>query len=240
MVCGERCGRRSQQHGRLARGEAQILGTDLDELIPDAESAEAERWVDSRRQHHRQFRRAEVDQTLHPAVHAVAVDQVVVVDHDHELLVVVDQLVHQRGHDHAAVALRADHERRHPGTEARTRSPHRFDDRRPEPGGVGVTVLHLEPSDANGLSSRPRREQRRLAGPCRGADQDEWNVAVDAAVEHRVEAGSFDEARRRCRRTQSGRRDSELVVQRHLVRTLTPRSHPGEKSDGVRRRHPVR
>ena len=65
-----------------------------------------------------------------------------------------------------------------------------------------------------------------------------WRSMPPSSID--VEAGSFDEARRWCRRTQSGRRDSELVVQRHLVRTLTPRSHPGEKTDGVRRHHPAR
>ena len=98
-----------------------------------------------------------------PRCTLVVVDQVVVVDHDDEPLVVVDQCVHERRHDDTIVALGADdraasRERR----DARARSADRGDERRPEASGIGVAVLDLQPRHRLRLASGPRGEQRRL------------------------------------------------------------------------------
>ena len=214
---GRRQRRRPQQRRRLTGGEAQVVGADLAQLVPHPQPAEAERWVDTRGDHQREFGRAQVDEALDATVHAVAVDQVVVVDH-HDDPLVVDQFVHQRRHDHTTVSLRAGDERRQERRDARSLSTDRGDERRPEASGIGVAVLDLQPRHRQRLASGPRGEQRRLPRAGRRAHQNQRNMALDAVVDDDVEPGAFDESRRRCRRTKFGRRDSELVVQGHFVR----------------------
>ncbi len=134
---------RSQQRGGLADGEAEILGTNFVDPVADPQPAKSERRVDAGGQHQCQLRRAEIDQLLDAAVHAGGVDQVVVVDHDDQPFVVVDERVHDGGHDHPIVTLGSDGQRRHAVGDVRPRSADRADERCPEPCRIGVAFLHL-------------------------------------------------------------------------------------------------
>ena len=141
----ERVAHRTQQHGGLARGEAQVVGSHLADPVAHPHASEAERRVEAGGDHDRQLRRAQVDEPLHPAVDGGVVDEVVVVDHHDERVAVVDEFVHHRRHDHPVVAGRTDHQRRQVVADGGTVAGDRRDERRPEPGRVGVAVVDLQP-----------------------------------------------------------------------------------------------
>ena len=92
------------------------------------------------------------------------VDQVVVVDHHHEGRV-VDERVHQRGHDLGVVTGRADDERTDCGADRGPVAGDRGDECRPEASGVRVVGLHLQPGHVLGPVLGPGGEHGRLAEP---------------------------------------------------------------------------
>ena len=88
-----------QEVGGLLGGEAEIAGAQLGELAPGAQPREAERRVHPRGDHQVQARRQPVEQELQGPVDRRAVDGVIVVEHQHEIVGRGVDLVQQPGQD---------------------------------------------------------------------------------------------------------------------------------------------
>ena len=79
---------------RLLVVEAEVIGSDLGELVAYTQSAESERGIDSCRHDDCEICGPERDELLDAAVHVVVRDEVVVVDHEHDVIAAFGDLVH--------------------------------------------------------------------------------------------------------------------------------------------------
>ena len=90
-------GRRPQQRGGLLDGEAKVPLAELAELAAGAQPGERQRRVGAAGQHQPQLRRRPFQQQREVAVDRRGVDQVIVVQDQHDLLVPTGQLVDHSG-----------------------------------------------------------------------------------------------------------------------------------------------
>jgi hypothetical protein len=74
----------SEQARGLVWGEAEVIGADLRDSAAHAEASETERRIHPGGEHDGDRRWAQVDEALHATVDALVLDEVVVVDHQHE------------------------------------------------------------------------------------------------------------------------------------------------------------
>ena len=85
--------------GGLVGREAQVGGADLDELAARAQAGQRQRRIGAAGDHQVQLRREMVEQEGHPVVDVAGVDDVVVVEHQHDIVRDGAELVEQRGED---------------------------------------------------------------------------------------------------------------------------------------------
>lgn len=154
----------AEQDGRLCRVEPQVGAPQLDQLAAHPQPPQPERRVHPRRQHEGDLWWAQLDQSLDAGVHADVVDEVVVVDHDHEAVHQGGELVDQGGHDDEPVTTCARHQwGQVPRSRARQRDgPYEVG---PEPRRVRVARLDLQPGHRVVAAGEPGGQQRRLAEP---------------------------------------------------------------------------
>ncbi len=166
----------AQQRRRLVCGEAQLSGPQLGQLPASPQPRQRQRRVAAAGQHEAQPRRQVLKQEHQGPVHHLGVDQVVVVeDHQHLVLTglgvqLVDQGRHQplEGRGRRGAEQRADllaDPRPHPVQRGRGMPP--------EPCRVVVAGVQRQPGHRPPAAPSPVGQQRRLAGPGRGAHQDQ-------------------------------------------------------------------
>ena len=193
-----------EQAGRLGRVEPQVARPQLADTPADAHPPEAERWVGPGGQDDHQRVGAQLQQALHAPMDVRRLDEVVVVQHHHQPVRRGRQLVHQRGHHHVGVPLRPDHQRTHDIRHGRPHPADRRRHRRPEARRITVGLLQLQPGDVDLLGRHPARQERRLAGARRCADQDQRHPGSHRVVQHGGEARPVHQAWRPRRRAQLG------------------------------------
>jgi hypothetical protein len=105
-----------------------------------------------------------VEQELHRPVHLGRLDDVVVVDHQHDLVGGRGELVHQRGDDpRERCARRAGHERADPLDDTDVHAVERGGDVAPEPHRVVVAGVERQPRHRSVVGPRPGGQEARLA-----------------------------------------------------------------------------
>ena len=166
----------AQQRRRLVRGEAQVVGAQLGQLPAGPQPGQRQRRVGPSGQHQVQARRQVLEQERQRRVHRLGVDQVVVIENQQHLAVaglggqLVDQRCHQplegcrrRGAQQEADSL----------PDPRARPVQRGYRVTPEPHRVVVGCVQRQPGHRPVARRGPVGQQGRLAGPSRGAHQDE-------------------------------------------------------------------
>jgi hypothetical protein len=195
--------------GRLVGGEAQVGGPDLDEVAPGPQPRKRQRRVGAAGDHQVQPGREMVEQELHAGLHVGRVDDVVVVEQQHD--------VSRRG---AEVVEQADeHEldgRRtgFPQQPERVRADigrhraQRGDDIGPERRGIAVARVQRQPSGGGLAAGRrghrrhPVDEQGRLAEARRR--RDEHQLRGEPMVQPVAQPGPGHQATARAREEQLG------------------------------------
>jgi hypothetical protein len=179
--------RRQRQSHRLVQvrrgilgGEAQVVGTDLDELGARQQPRQRQRRIGAGRDHQVDLRGQVLEQEGHRLVHVARRDDVVVVEYQHHVvrdgIEVVDQghegLVHRR--------LGRLQERERAGTHPVLRPLQCGEKVGPEHDRVVVPLIEREPRRRPSPSSdggQPLRQQRRLAEAGRGRHQRQGHLA---------------------------------------------------------------
>lgn len=162
-----------QVRGGLAGSEAQIGGADLDELATRSHPGQWERRVGAAGDHQMRLRGEVLQQEGHPVVDLGRVDDVVVVEHLHDVVGEGAQIVEQSGEDRLGRRSGRRQERQRSLAELVRRSGHRRqggDQVRPEPRGIVVPPVERQPGRGSFTTRRgcqPVRQQRRLAEPGR-------------------------------------------------------------------------
>ena len=82
-----------------SRGEAQVGGPDLEELAPRPQAGERPRRVGSAGDDEVQLRRQMLDEEQHRLVHVDRLDDVVVVEHQDDVVVEAGDVVEEGGDD---------------------------------------------------------------------------------------------------------------------------------------------
>ena len=217
--------RSAQQGPRLLRHEAQVGGAQLGQLPPRSQPRQRQGRVGAAGQQELQFPRPMLEQKGHRRVHRLGVDQVVVVqDQDLALTRSGRQLVDQRRHQRLERRRRRRSEQR--GNllgESRPCPVQRRGGVAPEPGRVVVAGVQRQPCDRPPAVVGPVGQQRGLAEPGRGTDQDQ--AARQALVQPLHEAWAGRKAR-------LGRRRTELGCQQDILlgRNSLRRGRPGRLS----------
>ena len=160
---------RAKQRARLVEREAQVRRAQLGQLACEAKAVQAQRRVLARRQHHAELRRQSRQQQLEPGTRIARVELVQVVDHEHDRLVELLELVEEPlDHSCAREARR--------GADAlddvvADRIGERVDQVQPEPLRVTFVALDRNPRHGVGQLRGPRAQQHGLPAPRRCADQ---------------------------------------------------------------------
>ncbi len=171
----------------LRLGEAQVGGTYLGQLASGSQPREGQRRVGPRGDDQAELGRQVVDQERHGLVDLGRVDDVVVVEHEHDVLVgageVVDDAGQHGGDGRTAGRLQEClRGRAQPGRRRAERGEH------VGPVGRGVAVTGVQGQPGHGRPVRPVRvteqqlgEQRGLPEACRsGHEQHRWSSAPTA------------------------------------------------------------
>ena len=191
-----------EQVSRLVGLEPEIGRADLGELPSDAQSAESERRVGSRCDHDLDVSRAEVDESFDAVVDHRVVDDVIVVDHDHQPVRTICQRIDQRRDDRVGRPSGRDDGRLDDVPHARSSTIDRPDEIRPEPDGISIACFHLDPDEVIVATGQCSCEERRLARTGRGTDEHEPVTFVDRSVEQCVQAGAPNQTDRHRRHLQ--------------------------------------
>ena len=161
----------------LVRCESQVGSPDLDQLAACPQPGQRHRRVSATGDHEVQPRRQVVEQERHRVLDLARVDQVVVVEHQHDVVAGRPDVVEQRGEHHLDRGrLRRGKQLQLVRADPRRRRPQRGDHVAPE--GHRVVVAGVERQPCSGLLAgrcrRPReplREQPRLAEAGRCGDE---------------------------------------------------------------------
>ena len=160
--------------GGLVGGEPQVGGADLDQLAADPPPSQRQVGVGAGADHDVHVRREVLEQEGHPLADVVAVDQVVVVEHQPHLRRCRGQLVEQRGeHEvgrHGRGAEELQRRRADAGT-APWRAVTTYVQNDAGSLSDGSSESHATARSSPGVVVQPRGEQRRLAEPRRGRHQ---------------------------------------------------------------------
>ena len=155
-------------------GEAQVGGADLDQLAAGPQPSQRQERVGSAADHQVDVRREVLQQERHAVAEVGPVDQVVVVEHQVDVVRRGRELVEHRGEDGLDRRLGRLQEREHVGSDAGHRRLQGGDHVGPERGGLAVALIEGEPRHRpvlRGRGGEPRGEQRRLAETSGGRDQ---------------------------------------------------------------------
>ena len=158
----------------LGGREAQIGGAELDELAAPSQPRQRQRRVGAAGDHQVNLRRQVLQQEGHPVLHLARVDDVVVVEHQHDIVRDGVEVVKQS--DKARLARRLGRLQERERT-CRTRGRRRLqrgDKVRPEQRGIVVALVEREPRHGPSIGRsgcQPLRQQRRLTEPGRRRHQ---------------------------------------------------------------------
>ena len=158
----------------LVGREAQVGGADLDELAAPSQPRQRQRRVGAAGDHQVDLRGQVLQQERHPVLDVARVDDVVVVEHQHDIVRDGAELVEQRGEDRFDRRLGRLQERERTCTDPGHRRLQRGDQVGPEQRGIVVALVEREPRrgpSIGGSGGQPVGQQRRLAEPGRSGHQ---------------------------------------------------------------------
>ena len=165
-----------QQGGGFGGAKAQVGGADLGQLAAGPQAGQGQGRVGPAGQHQPQPRRRMLQQQADAVVDRRRLDQVVVVDHQHELVAggpggeLVDQGRHQPlGRGRVRAAQQPDDLLGHPRAHPLQGRGHVA----PEPDRVVIAGIQRQPGHRPAAGPGPVGQQARLAAPGRGTDQQE-------------------------------------------------------------------
>ena len=178
----------------LVRREPQVGGTDLDQLATRSQPRQRQRRVSAAGDHEVQPRRQVVEQERHRVLDLAGVDQVVVVEHQHDVAAGRAEVVEQRRQHHLDRGrLRRGQELQLVRADPGRHRPQRRDQVAPEGHRVVVTRVERQPrgesfAGRRGRSREPLREQPGLAetGRCGDEGQLRRGPAVQLLVQPRT------------------------------------------------------
>jgi hypothetical protein len=202
--------RGAQQRGRLLAGEAQVGLPQLGQLPAGPQPGQRQGWVGPAGQHQPQPRRRMLQQQFQRLVNRRSLDQVIVVQDQHDRLGHIGQLVDQGGHHHLERGRQAAGQRgdpfRHPGSD-RVQSG---GDVAPEAGWVVVAGVQRQPGHRSLAGVSPVSQQGGLAEPGRGADQHQ--LAAHALAQAVQQSWPRHQTRPRPRDVQLGRQQDVALM----------------------------
>ena len=179
---------------RLGLAEAQLAAAQLDELVARPQAREHRpRWVGARRHGEVQGGGQALDERHERAVDRLVGDGVQVVEHEHDALGQLDELVDEQRDDDVleARAVRAQRPLGAPA-DARHDHPQRLDHAGPEAHGIVVAGLQRQPRERLvGRREAPLLQQRRLARASGGREHRQ--ARVPGAGQERDEGAARDE-----------------------------------------------
>ena len=165
-----RPGRLAEQGSSLLQGEAQVGGAHLGQLAAGTQPRQRQRQVGAAGNHQPQPGRQMLEQEHNRLMHRLGVDQVVVVQHQHQLTRNGGKLVDQRGHHRLERARRRRAKQRtEPLADPFPHAPQSGGDMAPKPRRVVISGVQRQPSHRPGTAPRPVSQQRRLAKTSRSA-----------------------------------------------------------------------
>ena len=168
--------RLTQQLVGLGAGEAELGDAQLDQLAAGPQAGQGQGRVDPGGHHQVHVGRQVLDEEPEAGMAHPVGDQVVVVQHQHQVGLAGGELVEQLRQDHlgedvgrARALEQGERALAEPGLD----HPERLDDIGPEPHRVVVAVVQRQPGDPPGavVGPPPLGQQGRLARPGRGVDQ---------------------------------------------------------------------
>ena len=154
----------------LAGRKAQIGGADLGELATPAQPGQRQRRIGAAGDHQVYLRGQMFQQEGHRVLHVARVDDVVVVEHQHDIVRDGVEVVKQSDQARLVRRLGRLQERERTCTTPGRRRIQRGDNVRPEQRGIAVALVKRKPRhgpSAGRSGSQPLRQQRRLAEPSR-------------------------------------------------------------------------
>ena len=148
--CDVLCRQRQSHHPvEVRRGlvgrEAQIGGADLDELATPSQPRQRQRRVGAAGDHQVDLRGQVLQQEGHPVLYVARLDDVVVVEHQHDIVRDCAEVVEQSGQDRFDRRLGRLQERERTCTDSGRRRLQRGDQVRPEHRGIVVALVEREP-----------------------------------------------------------------------------------------------
>ena len=204
-----------QVRGCLVLREAEIAGADLDEFPTCPQASQRQRRIGPARDHDVHPRRHVLEQERHPVLDLAGVDDVVVVEHEHDVVRDRAELVDQRGEDRLdRRRLRHPEERQRARTDPGRHRAQRRDQVRPEHGGLVVARVQGQPRHGLGASRRgcqPLGEQRRLAEA--GRSGHECQLPFDSSTEALIEPLTCDQTAPRLGDVELGLEQRGRVIQ---------------------------
>ena len=137
-----------EQASRLLRGEPQILGAELEQLRPRTQPSQRERRIIAAGHGDLHRIRQVIDDELHRAMDIAVLDLVVVVEHEHELVLQLGQGVYEHRHGQLGHVGAGGAQRRvYPAPEVGLDDPQRGQDSAPEAHRVVVAIFEREPRE---------------------------------------------------------------------------------------------
>ncbi len=158
----------------LAGREAQIGGADLDQFATPSQPRQRQRRVGAAGDHQVYLRGQVLQQEGHPVLHVARVDDVVVVEHQHDIVRDGVEVVKQIDKARLARRLGRLQERERSCAIPGRRRLQRGDKIRPEQRGIVVALVEREPRHGPSIGrsgGQPLRQQRRLTEPGRRRHQ---------------------------------------------------------------------
>jgi hypothetical protein len=147
-----------------------LEGADLNELAAPSQARQRQRRVCAAGDHQVHLWGEVLQHEGHPVLYVACVDDVVVVEHEHDVVRAGAEVVEQSGEDRFDRRLRRLQEQERTGTDPRQRCLQRGDKVRPEQRGIVVAPVEREPRRGPSFGRRacqPLGKQRRLAEPGR-------------------------------------------------------------------------
>ena len=163
----------------LVGGEAQVGGADLDQLAAGPQPSQRQERVGSAADHQVDVRREVLQQERHAVADVGPVDQVVVVEHEVDVVRHRREFVEHGGEDGLDRRLGRLQEREHVGSDAGHRGLQGGDHVGPERGGLAVALIEGEPRHRpvlGGHRGEPCGEQCGLAETGRRRDQGQSGI----------------------------------------------------------------
>ncbi len=195
--------------GGFVGREAQVGGPVLEQLTARSQAGQRQGWVGAARDHEVHLRRKALDQERHRLVDLRRLDQVVVVEHEHQIVVHREQVVEQRRHDRLGVRLRLLQPRPRVGAHLGHRRAERGDDVVPEQPGLVVAPVEREPGGGRSVGEQ-LGDERGLAEP--GGRGHEREHGLPAEVEPLAQSRAVHDRAAPSGRVQPGLDEGDRTV----------------------------